>query len=1157
MYRPFLLVGLGGSGGKTLRFAKQEVQKRLIEMGWDEGIPAAWQFLHIDTPTQADGNELNALVDPLSSDEYLGLVDDGVTFKAVTGQLDRSAEISQQMVGWRIDPARLDVPISMGAGQYRAVGRTISMVQGKSIRSRLTSAIDRATTAAAGAELRECFTTTHPDSSGGTPAAPIVVVVSSLAGGTGAGILMNVCDLLKSVIDRDEVFAFLYTPEVFGARGGVGDGVFPNSLAAICEVINGKWWQGEPGGEPGSTKVPPRHNPDLTLAGAARPLMNSGPDFPFLVGLRNKNGSSFSGAVELFSAIGAGLATTITDHRLQDGLFAYEVTNWELNAKALTGNIDVLNAGDPAGPFDGMGHGMVQALGTARLSIGLDRFEEYAAQRIAKDAARYMANHHIDSDEARQVAERYSTNDPDEIAGYIADGLLDHFLHTAGLSERGADRNQVKDALRPDETSLSAMKSQARNQATQLSQIGTGGTTDSRGWASRISDAIFQARVPFQDAYRQALQQNVHAWIGSHPQRVLAVVEDFIGRHGTEVAVAVIERAVHYLEADNGVVAELRGDHELGQYRRGSDDAYVLQNLSAPLQGLGASVEAHHAALSEALEEGLWFMAFSGEALLCETAAYVLESFASTFLQPLAAALRSEVRAIDEELRSEAANWANWTDANAPQELQPPVSEVTLIEGDEFAETFDACLRDSYRDVSEQETRRINLRQEIISGSFLRDGEAALDDTSHALTSVAQWTPGAMVDPLEVRPQTSASFRLALRPTELKKRAHDWMRQPNAPFDRLLSNTLRTYLGADPVFGSTVPTDEMKRRQRRFQAKLQQLFSVADPLVGLDTTLEESINPGLGVRRNLSNLPFASHELEDTVATFLRTELGDGAERLLNDDAHIRHITAFTRFTGAVSPLIISSLFRPISEDWAIKSATQVGRAHFWSRRRARRLEEFIPVTQEALAAMCRGWFIGVALGLIDRSADPIPVGRPSDPPVAFPHPTLTSTGSARDQLAVVMESLALAYVNVNLYQSVEPLLPYTRLRDLGRDAFPESTLYTYDVDPFDPKMGTEVEHWIMHGEVKGQLSKSLVDGMTPAERITSMIDVLGKARSQYAPELEELRERWSKDPGSLGSQPYWPGMDSHILEALGALQRAFSTRLEGASTSTEELESL
>ena len=56
MYKKYVFLGLGGSGGKTLRFLKHELRKWLDENGAaDKPMPAGWQFLHIDTPTVPDG----------------------------------------------------------------------------------------------------------------------------------------------------------------------------------------------------------------------------------------------------------------------------------------------------------------------------------------------------------------------------------------------------------------------------------------------------------------------------------------------------------------------------------------------------------------------------------------------------------------------------------------------------------------------------------------------------------------------------------------------------------------------------------------------------------------------------------------------------------------------------------------------------------------------------------------------------------------------------------------------------------------------------------------------------------------------------------------------------------------------------------------------
>ena len=43
MYRRMLFIGLGGSGGKTLRFMKAGLNEWLERHGWDEGIPSGFQ----------------------------------------------------------------------------------------------------------------------------------------------------------------------------------------------------------------------------------------------------------------------------------------------------------------------------------------------------------------------------------------------------------------------------------------------------------------------------------------------------------------------------------------------------------------------------------------------------------------------------------------------------------------------------------------------------------------------------------------------------------------------------------------------------------------------------------------------------------------------------------------------------------------------------------------------------------------------------------------------------------------------------------------------------------------------------------------------------------------------------------------------------------
>jgi hypothetical protein len=60
MLQPFLVVGVGGSGGKTVRALRHAIDLTLRRYGWDDGIPDAWQFLHFDSPQAQDGENFRA-----------------------------------------------------------------------------------------------------------------------------------------------------------------------------------------------------------------------------------------------------------------------------------------------------------------------------------------------------------------------------------------------------------------------------------------------------------------------------------------------------------------------------------------------------------------------------------------------------------------------------------------------------------------------------------------------------------------------------------------------------------------------------------------------------------------------------------------------------------------------------------------------------------------------------------------------------------------------------------------------------------------------------------------------------------------------------------------------------------------------------------------
>ncbi len=148
MMQPFLFVGVGGSGGKTLRVVREELEQRLRARGWDRKFPEAWQFVQIDVPTRADGEDHDLPVQ-LPTDDYVGLVSPNTDYANVDTSLmmgtsaDGGKHSLAALVGWRPESKHVTIPIEKGAGQYRAIGRAVAVANLATIRTAIGDSVRR------------------------------------------------------------------------------------------------------------------------------------------------------------------------------------------------------------------------------------------------------------------------------------------------------------------------------------------------------------------------------------------------------------------------------------------------------------------------------------------------------------------------------------------------------------------------------------------------------------------------------------------------------------------------------------------------------------------------------------------------------------------------------------------------------------------------------------------------------------------------------------------------------------------------------------------------------------------------------------------------------------------------------------------------------
>ena len=236
MLRPILFIGLGGAGGKTLRAIKQQLHQDLTAKGYDAGIPAAWQFLHIDTPTVQDGATFTAPM--LSAHEYHSVTRPGMTLQDIINIVENSCpptEIQKILAGWSTE--YVPIVINQGAAQIRAIGRLALVADLRKTFEVIQVAISRMLSPDAIPELDTVASTLGIQMEETTPQ---VFIISSLGGGSGSGMFTDVAELVKRATNDSwgsQAISLLYTPHVFR----VLEGAIPmNSLGAMNELIAGE-----------------------------------------------------------------------------------------------------------------------------------------------------------------------------------------------------------------------------------------------------------------------------------------------------------------------------------------------------------------------------------------------------------------------------------------------------------------------------------------------------------------------------------------------------------------------------------------------------------------------------------------------------------------------------------------------------------------------------------------------------------------------------------------------------------------------------------------------------------------------------------------------------------------------------------------------------
>jgi len=1053
--QPVLLVGVGGSGAKALRTLRQTLMRRLRQHGWKhDGLPSAWQLVAFDTVTDQTRDGYAAPLLPASC--YSGLVDRATTYQDVrnilVGKVPGVTRLHAYS-GWL--PKDIPFDIVFGAGQNRGVGRAVSAWKLQTIHQRLSEAHSAAKDPKATEELREAADLLGAD---GASTTPIAVVISSIAGGTGSGMFLDVIEGLKAVDSTLGVRAqvVLFGPDVFGPvmRSGKGENIPANTLAAVSSVSAGAWG--------GNVSMGTKALYNMSGMGGVVASTDTtdpmiGSRYNYIIGAVNSAGVKVGETDEAYRAVGDSLAALVSEEDVLEGFNLFFRTNVFDNSwmsPICDDKSGLKTVDDPkyTNPFASFGSG--------RLTLGLDRFVEYASQAIGRSAVERLLWPRFDEDpeddrtDAERVADRAALR-------------WEEFLLASGLDERG-EQDQVLQRILPEDTDAATTTF-----ASELIQRAAGGLgADGQSptdWLTRIRSDLPTRLEEFKRERRIAVEQQATRYASVFEREILGVVGRFAASEGLWVASEMVRRLVE--EVRFVAIDELPMEASDLERRLDELDGRMATALDT---GLSAIAQDHPAIgqvrgiLRAAVERLL------EPSIRRRVAAELLAVMRSEVLEPLSYTMRQSREALSLSATSErtANNHPNlFLDyprlGDQPgKRFEPGPTEFLLVETSSYRDALEENLRRSYPAELAEQWKQRTIERTILDLPLLAE-----DDEHPALIKPkAGWmpTPAAFRWRADASPQ-AGSYEIEIDTGAYREVAEKRISDPDSAVGRYLAQTLESYLRVSDVSQRT-------RRWDTFTNGLLSAFDASAPLANINSTLMPLLHPGAENRPTFKVLsPIPIDPQGDLADLYKQVQNALEARGYWDDTTskafkrtNASQVDIFQALGVGVSSMVFTSVMRPIAESWNRVRFDDNKAEGFRAYKRARPLTETIPASIDRIDSMVVGWIVSGLLslrrdGLMDASMTKVEAGAgsrgaafrhvevwdlESSKWTAFPFPLFERRAHGVQLLPAVLDSIQLAMAECNAQSSVEPLAPYRALIELGRY-----------LDGEDSTIGT----WVLH----------------------------------------------------------------------------------------------
>ncbi len=982
MLRPVIFIGCGGSGEKAVRYVRDAVKRRLDQSDWRHGIPDSWQFIGLDSLTvQENPTEIPTI----PGQDFLTLSAEHETYVALHRSLE--AEHSgvrgtpELLCGWLPDPANVRIPIKDGAGQTRAIGRALGLrMLERTLEPRLKEAFRRAKSG--NQDLFEVGQALGVDAAlGSETPEPLVVVCSSMAGGTGAGVALDVVDLLRR---SDPLGRFptlvLFANDIFDFQDK-NQAMAANSLGVLSELLAAYWSQ------PGEVMSP------LSTNNVQDPGV--GPHSVFILGKSGLEGADLGSTAEFYHAVGEALSSWVTSSNVQEEIHNFINVNWFNNAKDNFGGY----------PFAGDSQsGVLSSFGAAKVTVGRERFAQWARHQLGYQIIDRLLNGHqrdsIATSDSSLRDEEVIAQLGNKHAGMIYEG---HPLWEAPPEQSPGLRGAVEHY-----GSIEQVREMARRVEREIrGDLGSGIEASGEQWHSQL-ERVGKRHLENIERETQNPTAEDRDWCQDMIDATCKSASQVAAVASLPVAVAALEEVATRLNRSELVGIQKQAENAEKQYldlvRKG------LKNI----REAEGKISADSPRLTEAVRDVARGLASRWRSLRLKQAAEVMGHAEEQVFGEVARALKSAVGQIGEALDSDELQAWPRDITSVPPRYQPSTVEFPLESHKVWNENLrDLCLEAVIDGVPCGAEHTDPLRYQLVAGTKLSASEKEIYPLVHR--SSTRWTPGQV-----------ANVNCDARTDDIIARVDQWTSEHGGKFKRFIDEGLGEYLKENDPHTGRRRVDQSERLQE-FRRQLGEAKTRSKPLVSIDRDLYgQCHDENLSLLTVCSQFPFPDGHPAKQQA---RDIVGEKAFTASNTDTTSVLISQY--IASPVHPMVVRSITGPVTEALNTTEDPDERSSAFWLWRRARRLDAFVPLPRPALESMVRGFAVARLCGYV--TADPSKVLRITAAPneVEFPWPLLSRPKDRSDVLAVLLEGFSLTFGMVS-GAGFRAFEAYRRLHALG-----------------------------------------------------------------------------------------------------------------------------